>query len=918
MTEQLRGQAFTGGELSEAFFGRTDLDKYDTAVAEALNFFVDYRGGISTRPGTEFCAFLEGTTRLFAFSTEFQSTPNFIVIFGDSYVRFAQQGEYLTEAATTVTAASGAVITAAGHGATSGTWVAVAVGGKNFIAEITDVSGDDLTLVLPNGVVPSLSGTGTVAKLLTLASPYTATQVGQLRFTQRLNEVTLTHPDHAPRKLRFDGTTWTLTTITFGSPIAPPTGINIEVVMKVAATDSHVGVIVTSVDQQGNESIGSPLLIKDSIGNYTTEQGSMRVTWLPVAGAASYNVYRTSVASETSLSKAQEVGFIGSTRAPIFVDANIIPDFTRTPPLNFNPFANGAVTELGMLTLGSGYAFNTTVSIADGTGFAGVPVVGPSDVTAYAAGALTGVLIQQGGSGYTLSSAVTFDAVGGGTGATAEVRGVTPASGNYPTCAGVFQQRQVYAGSRNEPITVWASKPGQFENFDFSDPPNSGDAYTFQLDVTDVSPIKHLLSIRDGLLVFHSTGVDRLLADEGRAVTALSAVVEPQADLGVSDTEPVKINNDILYAQQRGAAVQALFYTFYTNSYTAQDISILSNHLLGKGLEPRRFVWNEEPHKIVWVPRADGALLSLTYLREQEVFGWCKHQTQGFFRDAVLAKEPAHDVLYVATERFFNNRHVQCLERLQAIATDDLHWNVDCGVRYEGTRPQAALQITEASGVYTLTALSAVFGGAAAGDVIRALDGIFEITSVVSSTVVEAGAVRAPTRKVPFTDHFYMARSGEWLLSSPITSLGGLDYLEGQTVSILADGDVEVPKVVTDGSVTFEYPRTHVTLGLRYTGRVTTLPLSDPENQLDGKKKRLVGTAIRVRQTRGLFVGAAGRRLYPVKEAVPQIWDAPREFLSETFVAKVSAHWEKDAQLTVQQDDPLPATVLGLVYEVQV
>ena len=46
--------AFIAGEISPTLFGRSDLTKYDLGMAEAHNFFVDYRGGLSSRPGFEF------------------------------------------------------------------------------------------------------------------------------------------------------------------------------------------------------------------------------------------------------------------------------------------------------------------------------------------------------------------------------------------------------------------------------------------------------------------------------------------------------------------------------------------------------------------------------------------------------------------------------------------------------------------------------------------------------------------------------------------------------------------------------------------------------------------------------------------------------------------------------------------------
>ena len=46
--------SFNSGEWSPNLFARVDLAKYKAGAALLENFFVDYRGGASTRVGTEY------------------------------------------------------------------------------------------------------------------------------------------------------------------------------------------------------------------------------------------------------------------------------------------------------------------------------------------------------------------------------------------------------------------------------------------------------------------------------------------------------------------------------------------------------------------------------------------------------------------------------------------------------------------------------------------------------------------------------------------------------------------------------------------------------------------------------------------------------------------------------------------------
>lgn len=62
---------------------------------------------------------------------------------------------------------------------------------------------------------------------------------------------------------------------------------------------------------------------------------------------------------------------------------------------------------------------------------------------------------------------------------------------------------------------------------------------------------------------------------------------------------------------------------------------------------------------------------------------------------------------------------------------------------------------------------------------------------------------------------------------SPTTSWSGLDHLEGQTVSILADGVVHANKTVSSGAVTLDAAASAVEIGLSYTHIVEPLPSPD-------------------------------------------------------------------------------------------
>ena len=51
MTTSVIQNSFIGGEISPSLFGRTDLGKFHNGASTMRNFFVNYRGGASSRAG---------------------------------------------------------------------------------------------------------------------------------------------------------------------------------------------------------------------------------------------------------------------------------------------------------------------------------------------------------------------------------------------------------------------------------------------------------------------------------------------------------------------------------------------------------------------------------------------------------------------------------------------------------------------------------------------------------------------------------------------------------------------------------------------------------------------------------------------------------------------------------------------------
>lgn len=922
---ELPKYAFVAGEISPDLFGRSDLEKYDLALARATNWFVDYHGGISTRQGFRFVDMIQNDdliVRLFPFRFAPSVDSTYGILFGGTYIRFIQDGSYVYEAAkniTGITQANPGVVTSNAHGYANGDLIRIAgvsgmtqVNERTFVVagvtantfQLKDVWGGNINTT---GYTAYVSG-GTVARVYTIASPYTNADLPLLRAHQARSTVTFTHPDYAPYILtRTAHTSWAIALEARGPPISQPVA---PTVTPSAAGAAGVGFVVVSVDKNGNESIGSRPGFTKASAYYADPAvgGSVLVTWPGVAGAVKYHVYRTRIAPVgTDLNNGAEFGFVGVAYGPAFTDNNITPDFTQQPPTLHDPFANGAIEFIPVTAGGGGYTDAAVVSATIGTGLIAYPVV--------VAGAIVGIFIASGGRGYTSASVISVTV---GAGATFGAPTVTPASDNNPRVSTVFQQRKVYAGTDNKPLTVNASKPADYQNFNESLIIQEDDAYEFELDSEQVAPILHLLPTRSGLVIMSQAIIAQLVGGQGVAVTPVNALADPQSYSGCSALPPLPIDNDVLYVEGKGTTVRLLTYNDFTKIFAGQDLSILSSHLFAPDNTLVSWAWASEPDKLVWAVREDGVMINLILVKEQNVFGWSTAQTQGLFKEVICLQEGNEDTVYTVVKRYIGGRYVQYIEEAFPRIVDDVEnaWCVDSGLQLSATYPAATLTAASASGsAVVFTASAAVFGAGDVGKVIRGGGCKAYITGFTDTTHVTCNIVRDFTAILPEDGRPLPLPSGEWTMDAPVTTVGGLWHLEGKTVKILADGNVLPDAVVTNGAVTLAQGATRVVVGLGYRCIAQTLPPTTTSAVIEGKRKRNIAVLARMNNARGLKIGGSLDNLYPLKERTTEPYAEPTRLQRGLKRLPISDRFSREGQIYFVQDDPLPATLLSFISE---
>lgn len=326
-TARTVARSFAGGEISPELYGRMDLDKYQTGLAQCENFIVLPHGPAQNRPGFSFVNQVGDSTRkvrLIPFS--FSAAETVVLEFGHQYIRFHTKGGTVLETAKAIGSIADDTVSLTAHGYAPGDWVFI---GTRFYIVDTVPSVDFFTVKDLFGAVGAPAG-ASAARVYQIASIYPESELFDLHYVQSADVLTLTHPAHPIHELRRAGVTnWTLAQVSFASIMVPPTGLSVAAAMDGGTTAArNYSYVVTSINATGVEESEASAAV-NAINNLGQFSNANTVSWDAAAGAARYNVYRY---------QGGVFGYIGQTSDLSFIDNNINPDTLRTPPEAAMPF----------------------------------------------------------------------------------------------------------------------------------------------------------------------------------------------------------------------------------------------------------------------------------------------------------------------------------------------------------------------------------------------------------------------------------------------------------------------------------------------------------------------------------------------------------------------------------------------------
>jgi hypothetical protein len=642
-TERIRQPSFAGGELAEEFYGRSDLAKYAIGLRTLRNFIVKPSGACASRPGTRLAAQTKSDGKAVNLPFIFSDEDALILCFTDQAVRF-----YLTD----------------------------------------PVSG------LP-GALESAPGVP-----LEVATPYLEAELARLRWAQVGDVVTLWHPKHPAMELvRTGAASWLLRQADDGPALTPPVPDFDGAVNQTQPDSAHPtkewGWMVTAIDASGKESRPSFVLRPPATNDTHSRQAVLfsdnpvKLWWPALAGAVAYRVYRGRSGVFGWVGEAAETVIVSGTTYVRWRDDGDKPDYTRKPPRwapvfttpVWAPFTRYEVGDQVVngprvyectgagTSAGVGGPVGTGASITDGATTAWAPstvyvignvVVSEGETYACSQGGTSKPptvgsppVTQIGPCAVATAipdNTVRWDWKGLGAAATWKYVADGPAPLRYPSLGTVYEGRRTVGNSEADPGEVRFSRVDSYGDFEeYSNEPADG-ATSLSLASTRFEELRALVPRASALVALTSSSEWLLVgAGQGETIAPGRVAYHPLTSHGSSWTPPVEVGTSVLFVQRKGAIPRAII--FGDGGATTIDLSLFSRHLFA-GRQIVRWAYAEDPWSVVWAVTDDGALLSLTFVQDQELVAWARHDLPGgFVEDVCTIPEGDEDAVYLVVNR---------------------------------------------------------------------------------------------------------------------------------------------------------------------------------------------------------------------------------------------------------------------------
>ena len=925
--------SFSGGEWDSQLSSSTDLAKYKTANRVQRNFFNHVNGKVSNRAGLIYVgATADSTTNQSSVKNTrvipfiFNTSQSYVLVFGNNSMRVIKNGAYILSGSTPY--------------------------------QIT--------------------------------TPYSSTQVMQLGYTQSADTVFLGHPNTSPQMVqRISDTNWTL--VPYPYQFGPWLLDNTNLSYTLTATAFGSTYAASSVIPVGAT---VTLAASGAVGNTPFVSGHVGALWEIYHYVPNQTVNNASSLPTPSISCGGTWRLItnGTWTGDVWVEKSLDGGITWLQLNYYNAVSNFNVNTYGTEDMSNNappFLVRANGTVSSGT----------IEVTLTCDPYIQPGMIQiTGFQSSTQVYGVVKQPIGLNAGATSDwAEGAWSTYRGWPSTVEFSpDDRLCWANTPYQPITSFITKTGNYFNFNVSDPLVDSDSLNINLPSRQLNAINSLIPLR-AILALTSGGEWSIESTQGVTAPLTPSTVYQRVHgyEGSTMVRPLTIGIRAIFVQALGKVIRDVGYELIFDSFVGANISLFSNHLFYYD-NIVDMCYCQNPDSLVWLVMASGKLVSLTYLREQQVVSFGRHDTYGAFMSCCSIADTVnnYNVPYFVTNRA-NGQFIEYMPKRMLTTNIQDQFFVDCGGIYDalgqtfqnanldtfsfgpnyapdywtlsqsgtvsqcsaltstpnnvtnvenglastllqGTNPILYQRMDQAYGstywqgravTFSVfcrcstpnTAYASIYDGVTTiQSAAHPGDGSWQLLTATGTVNGAATTVQAQCQVVNGQAYFNNA-----YFNSGVSSITGATWLNGQTVSILADGFILPTTTVQNGVISWQGGANYnkVIYGLPYVAQLQPntpyVPL--PAGTMQAHTINIGKAVIGVWNTASGYAGPSFDKLQPIPDLVIENYDPPASPLYTGNVGvQLGGNAQPENSIFIEQSDPLPMTVTFIVQELQI
>ncbi len=256
-------------------------------------------------------------------------------------------------------------------------------------------------------------------------------------------------------------------------------------------------------------------------------------------------------------------------------------------------------------------------------------------------------------------------------------RGAFSKKTGWPRAVALRGGRLIFAGTRQQPQTIWGSVVEEYDNFLVGSTADS--AWDLTIGANQSQMIQWMNSGKD-LIV--GTDVGEWVLDDSEVENTDGSLprIREQSRYGSKSLQGETMCDSVFYVAKDGARLRQAIYDYGIDGYKSDDMTIMAGDIMAGACMAHTI--QRDPDTMWWGVTGDGKLAGLLYDRQNEVCGWCLQTFAGrkvrdvqAFTDTATGRES----LAILTES-------SSVWRLEVMREgNEYHdlYNHQAGVRYE-------------------------------------------------------------------------------------------------------------------------------------------------------------------------------------------------------------------------------------------